>query len=183
MADVRLYNPNVRYFIASPLAFANFENPTSAELNANPTNDPNGLIWDLSCVLYQDDTVFTMGDPDTDDELSFCQIAGSEEPTTYNPEVTFSAFMSDTPWLVSDPATRDQANTAFSLLAWRGVELVAIKSTGEAPGTPFAPGQRVSLVRVATDNATVSAGPGENSKLVQSFLRRGSYNWRAELLD
>lgn len=181
MADVRLYNPAVRYFLASPLAFANWQEPTSGELNANPTNDPNGLIWDMTCALYQDDTSFNLADSETDEELSFCQVAGAATPVTFNPEVTWTAFRSDEPWVISEPTTYDQANLAFSLLAWRGVEYFVIKSTGEEPGTPFAPGQRVSLVRVATDFATDVVGPGENVKLTQAFLRRGDLNWRYEL--
>lgn len=181
MANLRLKNPAVRYGIASPLAFQDFENPTSAEMNANPTNDPHGLIFDLSCALYQDETSFTLGDPETDDELSFCQVAGQETPTQVNPEVQFSAFRSDVPWVMSDPATFNQANLAFTLLAWRGVEYFVWKSTGEEPGTSFAPGQRVSLIRVSTDHATDSVGPGENVKLVQNFLTRGDINWRYKL--
>lgn len=181
MANERLFNPAVRYFLASPLAFADWQNPTSAELNANPTNDPNGLIWDLSCALFQDDTSFTLGDPEMDEELSFCQVAGAATPTSQNPEVNYTTFLSDTPWIVSDDQTRNQANLAHSLLQWRGVEYFFIKSTGEAPGTAFAPGQRVSMVRAATDDAVPTVGAGENAKLSQTPLRRGDLNWRYEL--
>lgn len=181
MADLRLYNPAIRYFLASPLAFADWQNPTSSEFNANPNNDPNGLIWDLSCALFQDDTNLTLGDSETDEELSFCQVAGAVTPTTYAPEVQFTAFRSDVPWIVSDPASFNQANLAHSLLAWRGVEYFAIKSVGEEPGTAFAPGQRVRMVRVATDFKTDSVGPGENAKLTQAFLSRGDINFNYEL--
>lgn len=44
MALKRLQKDEVyRFYLASKLAFEDWENPTTAELNANPTNDPNGL--------------------------------------------------------------------------------------------------------------------------------------------
>ena len=61
MALKRLQRDEVyRFYLASPLAFADWENPTTAELNANPTNDPNGLIFNLSCALDTDTSQFDL---------------------------------------------------------------------------------------------------------------------------
>src|SRR5699024_8958267 len=102
MANERLFGPATRFYLASPLAFADWQNPTTAELNSNPTNSPNGLIWNVTCALSEDGTTFDLGDSETDDSLSFCQVAGAVNPTSYNAEVVFSAFRATEPWIVSD---------------------------------------------------------------------------------
>lgn len=181
MADTRLYDPAVRIYLASPLAFADWQNPTTAELNANPTNDPNGLIWNLTCAVDRADSTFDLGDAETDDSLSFCQVYGTTNPTSYNPEIVFSIFRSKTPWVVSDPATENTANLAFSLLAWRGVEYFAIISVGERYDEGFAVGDEVKMARVATVDPTDVIGSGEMTKLTQNFAARGDVNWNHTL--
>lgn len=184
MADERLYNnpkPVSRFYLASKLAFADWQNPTSAELNANPTNDPAGLIWNLTCAIAQDDTTHDLGDSDTDDALSFCQIAGAANPTSYNPEISWTIFRDANPWVVSDTNSESVANLAFSLLAWRGIEYFAILSVGEAYDQPFAAGDRVKMASVATDYLADVVASGESTRGTQSFLFRGSLNWNYEL--
>lgn len=181
MANIRLKNPAVRLYLASPLAFADWQNPTTAELNANPTNDPNGLIWNLSCALSQSDTTFDLADSDTDDELTFCQVAGAVNPTTYNTDIVYTAFRSDVPWVTSDPATFNTANLAHSLLQWRGVEYFAIASVGKDAGENFAVDDRVKMARVATDNGVDLKGTGEMLKIQSTFLSRGDINWNYRL--
>lgn len=181
MADLRLYNPATRFYLASPLAFADWQNPTAAELNANPTNDPNGLIWELTCALDQADTTFDLGDSEVDDSLSFCQVAGASTPITYSPEISYTIFRSKDRWEISDPTSFNTANLAFSLLAWRGIEYFAIASVGEEPGVDFAVGQRVKMARVATDFITDVAETGGNVRATASFLRRGDVNWNFEI--
>lgn len=182
MADIRLKNPAVRLYLASPLAFADWQNPTTAELNANPTNDPNGLIWNLSCALSQSDTTFDLADSDTDDELTFCQVAGAVNPTTYNTDIVYTAFRSDTPWVTSDAATFNTANLAHSLLQWRGVEYFAIASVGKDAGETFAVGDRVKLARVATDNGVDVKDTGSSVKIQATLLSRGDISWNTEIL-
>lgn len=181
MANIRLKNPAVRLYLASPLAFADWQNPTTAELNANPTNDPNGLIWNLSCALSQSDTTFDLADSDTDDELTFCQVAGAVNPTTYNTDIVYTAFRSKVPWVTTDVATFNTANLAHSLLQWRGVEYFAIASVGKDAGETFAVNDRVKMALVATDNAVDVKGTGEMLKLTQTLLSRGSINWNYRL--
>ena len=49
MALARLNSDEVyRFYLASPFAFTDWENPTAAEFNANPTNDPGGEIWNIT---------------------------------------------------------------------------------------------------------------------------------------
>lgn len=181
MALERLYGPAVRLYLASPLAFADWQNPTVLELNANPDNDPDGLIFNLTCALDQDGSTFDLGDSETDDSLSFCQVAGSESPTAYNPEIVYSLFRSTVPWVESDASTLNTSNLGFSLMAWRGVEYFAIASVGEAHDAPFASGDRVKMARVVTDFGVDEIGSGENVKLNQTFGFRSDLNWNYEL--
>lgn len=179
MADLRMFGPKIRIGLAAVNHFADWKNPTAAEMQAaNAAPSPFATIWDLSCALDMDNTTFDLGDSETDDELSFCQWAGSQEPVELNPEIVYTAFRSTEPWVVSDPATLNQANLAFSLLAWRGVEYFAWMSDGKEPGEAFTVGDRVSLVKVATDFGVDEIGTGESVKLGQTFGFRSDINWR-----
>lgn len=170
-----------RFLLASPLAFADWQNPTVAELNANPTNNPSGLIFNISCALNTDGTTFDLGDPETDDSLTFCQVAGTSPILSHNPEIVFEVERSTEPWVVSNAATENTANLAFSLLAWRDVEYFAIMSFGAGPEEPFVLGDRIKMARVATDIGVDVMGSGENVRLQQDFANRGDVNWNYEL--
>ena len=177
MADTRLYDPAVRIYLASPLAFADWKNPTAAELNANPTNDPDGLIWNLTCAIDRADSTFDLDDAETDDSLSFCQVAGTTNPTSLNPNIALSAFRSKVPWVVSDPTTENTANLAFSLLAWRGVEYFAIISVGERYDESFSIGDRLKMARVGTVDPIDTYGSGEVLKIQNDLRALGDVNW------
>lgn len=176
MADLRLYNPAVRIFLAFPQAFEDWQNPTVAELNANPTNSPNGLVFDITCAVNQDGTTFDLGDSETDDSLTFCQVAGAVNPTSLVPEVVLEVERS------SDRLAVNTANLAQSLLTWRGVEMFAILSIGEEPGADFAVGDRVKMALIATDYATDVFGTGENLRLTSDTANRGDVNWNYALV-
>lgn len=171
MANVRLENPAVRIWLAFPEAFKDWENPTAAEFNANPTNDKAGLIFDITCAVNQDGSNFDLADPDVDDSLSFCQVAGSQTATSLNPEITLEIFRSE------DPDAEDTANLAFSLLAWKGVEYFAILSVGEEPGEDVAIGHRVKMARMGIDFPSDIFGSGEKVRLSQAMAARGDVNW------
>lgn len=175
MANERLYNPATRFLLAYPEAFADWQNPTVDELNANPDNDPEGLIFEITCALNQDDTTFDLGDSETDDSLTFCQVAGNASPTSMSPDITFGVERS------RDPLEDNTANVAFGLLAWKGVEYFAILSVGEEPGTEFAERHRIKMARVAVDNPVDTFGTGENVRLTQTFANRGDVLWNAIL--
>lgn len=182
MALKRLQRDEVyRFYLASKLAFEDWENPTAAELNANPTNDPNGLIWNLSCALDTDTTQFDLDEPDSDDSLTFCQSAGNSETMSRSATIVYGVQMSKERWLdASSKLAIDGFNTstlAQSLLLNRGVEYYAILSVGEDVDAPFAVGHRIKLAEVATDYAIPEGGTGENYKLTQTFAKRSSINW------
>lgn len=184
MALERLYNnpkPVSRFYLAARTHFADWTAPTAAELNANPTNDPAGTIFNLTCALSQEDTTHDLGDSETDDELSFCQVAGAVNPTSFNPEIVWTIFRDNNPWIVSDTDSESVANLAFSLLAWRGVEYFAILSVGEAYDQPFAVGDRVKMASVATNDITDVIDSGSSVKGTQTFLGRGDVAWNIEV--
>lgn len=182
MANERLFGPATRFLLASPLAFADWQNPTTAELNANATNSPNGLIWDLTCALSEDGTQFDLADSETDDSLSFCQVAGAVNPTNYNPEIVYQVFRAKERWKVSDSNTFNTAELARTLLSYKGVEYFAILSVGEEPGTNFAVGDRIKMAQVSTDYGVDEIGSGDNAMLTQTFAGRGNVAWNVELL-
>lgn len=168
MTNTRLYRENVTFALALPEAFADWEAPTAAELNGS-------LVYNITCALNEDGTSFDLGDSDTDTSLSFCQAAGAVSPTYYNPSVTFEAFRSE------DPTDDNTANTTFGLMAFPDVEYFAILRVNGAPDADFAINDRVSLVRVKTDNPSDVIAAGENIRISNAFLAQGDVNWNYEV--
>lgn len=174
-----------RFYLAHPLAFADWKNPTSAELNANPTNDPDGLIFNLTCALNTDGTQFDLDDPDMDETLTFCQDAGNGEPTEYSASIIYQWARAQERWLdASSKLATDGFNVstlADSLLRWRGVDYFAIMSKGEGPDEQFAPGHEIKLAEVSTDWAIDDASTGGNVSSTQTFAKRSRLNWNYTL--
>lgn len=181
MANERLFGPATRFYLASPLAFDDWQNPTSAELNANASNSATGLIWDITCALSEDGTTFDLAESETDDSLSFCQVAGAVNPTNYNTEITYSIFRAKERWLVSNPNTFNTAELARTLLTYKGIEYFAILSVGEEAGTAFAPGDRIKMARISTDYGVDEIGSGDNATLNIETAGRGSLLWNYEV--
>lgn len=182
MALARLTEDRVyRFLLASPLAFEDWRNPTSAELNANPDNDPSGLIFNVTCALNTDGTTFSLGDPELDESLSFCQEAGDSEIMALTPEIVFEIFRATEETRLNDPTKWNSSHLAFTLLAWRGVEYFAILSIGENEDEPFAPGHRIKMAEIATDWGTDVVGSGENVRLANDFAARSRVNWNYEI--
>lgn len=168
MSDVRLYRENIFLGLAMPEAFANWQAPTAAELNGP-------LVYGITCALNEDGTTFNLADSDTDDTITFCQTAGSVTPTRQNAEVVYEAERSE------NPTASNQANTAFGLLAFPDIEYFAILRVGKDSDVAFAVGDRVSLVRVATDYPVDVVGNNENVRLSNTFLQKGDINWNYEV--
>ena len=165
MALDRLYRTNVYLGLAYIEAFANPAAPTAAELN-NAT-----LVKDFSCALWEDSTEFTLGDPDTDDGLTFCDAAGSTTTTTQNPTVVFAALRDE------DRVAAGLYNNAFDHMAFPDIPFYAIERVGKPNTTAFAIGQSVRIVRVRTDNPVDQLENDANALLVQNFLNDGFVNW------
>lgn len=172
MALERLYAPSTRFWLAGPNAFADWAAPTTAEFTAGITA---GVIVDVTCALNQDGTQFDLDDSDTDDSLSFCQVAGAEEPTFYNTTIVFEAFRS------KDETDDNTATTAFEWMAWPDIEYFAICSVGEEPGVAVGVADRLKIARVKTDLPVDVYGEGENIRIQQAFLFQGDVSWNYKI--
>lgn len=187
MALARLTRDQVyRLYLASPLAFDDWRNPTAAELNANPTNSPDGLIYNVSCALSVNDSTFETDDPERDDSLTFCQSAAAAgDVISRGANIVYSFFLAKERWTnAANPTTANGFNSSTltqSLLTWRGKEYFAILSVGKDPDAPFEIDDRIKMARVATDNAVLEGGTGENRRLTQNFADRGDLNWNYRL--
>lgn len=169
MANERLYRESIYFGLAEPEAFADRNEPTAAELN-NAT-----LVYNVTCALWEDETEFTLGDPDTDDGLTFCSKAGISTPTLDNPTVVFSALRD------ADRTATGVFNGTFERLAWRKREYIAILRIGKDSDVAFASGDKVKLVHVSTGDPVDVVASGENARITQNFLNKGWVNWNYTL--
>jgi hypothetical protein len=170
MANERLYRENVLFALAEPEAFADRNAPTAAELN------DADLVYNLTCALWEDETEFTLGDPDTDDGLTFCSKAGFSSPTFDNPTVVFSALRD------ADRTASGVFNGALERLAYPDREYVAILRVGKDSDVAFAATDIVRMVAVSTDYGVDQLASGENARITQNFLNRGWTNWNYKVL-
>ena len=181
LTDDRVY----RWYIASPLAFEDWREPTVAEMNANPDNDPSGLIFNITCAVSTDGSQFDLDDPTLDESLTFCQESGNSAVQSRSATVAIQFQEAMERWL--DGTSTDAAdgfNTATltkSLLMWRGVEYFAILSIGKRDDAPFAVGDRLKMAEIATDDATPVTGTGANIMFLQTPAKRSRLNWNYPL--
>jgi hypothetical protein len=164
MANERLYRENVLFALAEPEAFADRTEPTADELNGP-------LVYNVTCAIWEDDTEFTLGDPDTDDGLTFCSKAGVSTPTFDNPTVVFSALRD------ADRTATGVFNGTFERIAFPDREYIAILRVGKDSDVAFDAGDEIKMVAVATDYPVDTVASGENARVNQNFLNKGWVNW------
>lgn len=174
-----------RLLLASPLAFADWQNPTTDELNAAFANDPSGLIWNLSCALDTDSTQFDLDEPELDESTTFCQDAGTQNPVSQGATIVYSVVHSVERWTNASStlasAGFNTSTLAQSLLSWRGVDYFAIMSVGKGPEEEFEVGDRIKMAEVSTDWGIDTADIGSNVMLTQTFARRSRLLWNYAL--
>lgn len=179
MALERLFNPNTRWFIFHPEVIADFEAVAEAgEISAALLNEAisNGLGFNITCAVNQDGSNFDLGDSETDDSLTFCQVAGSVNPTSFNPDVQLTVEMS------RDRTADNVANRAVNLIAYKNREYYFALSVGEAPDAPLAEGERIKIVKMVTDYGTYQIGSGENIRVQSALGNRGDVAWNIPLV-
>ena len=186
MALKRLSDDEVyRFLFAAPNAFANFETPTTAELNVAFTPAPANLVHNLTCALNQDGSQFDLDDSERDETLTFCQIAGDSTEVSRSASIVFQYEMAKKRWTPASSVLAadgfNTANLAHSLLAWRGIEGYAVMSIGKASDQTFAVGDRLKIAQVSTDVAIPEIGTGENVRWTQTFAKRTDLNWNYTL--
>lgn len=169
MSNERLYRESITFALAEPEAFADRTAPTAAEMN-NAT-----LVYNVTCALWEDETEFTLGDPDTDDGLTFCNAAGFSTPTFDNPSVVFSALRD------ADRTATGVFNETLARIMFPDREYIAILRIGPDSDVAFAAGQVVKMVSVKTDFPVDVLSNGENARIQQTFLQNGFVNWNYEI--
>jgi hypothetical protein len=170
MANDRLYRKSIFLGLAYKEAFVNPSAPTAAELN-----NANYVI-DLTCALWEESTEFTLGDPTTDDGLTFCDDAGSTTTTSQNPTIVYTALRDE------DRVAAGLYNNAFDHLAFPDINYYAIERVGKANTAPFAIGDSVRLVAVKTDQPVDVLDKDANALLQQTFLKDGFTLWNFKLV-
>lgn len=165
MPNDRVYRENIKIAVAYPEAFAAFATPTVAELNSTT------FVKDLTCALDEDGTEFTLGDPDTDDSLSFCDAAGNQTATFKNPSVTLSFFRDE------DRSATGVYDTALQHLGFPDAPLVPILRVGYDSDVAFAVGQRLNMVGGKTDLPISIEESGTNARMSNTILPDGTVNW------
>lgn len=165
MANERLYRENILFALAEPEAFADRNNPTAAELN-NAT-----LVYNVTCALWEDGTEFTLGDPDTDDGLTYCSKAGISDPTFDNPTVVFSALRD------SDRTASGVFAGTIERIAFPDREFIGILRIGKDSDVAFAVNDRLKMAAISTDIGVPTISNGENVRTTQTFNNRGWSNW------
>lgn len=164
MANERLYRESILFALAEPEAFADRNEPTAAELNGP-------LVYNVTCALWEDETEFTLGDPDTDDGLTFCSKAGISTPTFDNPTVVFSALRDE------DRTATGVFNGTLERLAFADREYIAILRIGKDSDVAWVAGDKARMVHVATDVPVDTVSNGENARVTQNFLNKGWARW------
>lgn len=165
MPNDRVYRENIRIDVAYPEAFANFATPTETELNNSD------LVKNITCALDEDGTEFTLGDPDTDDSLSFCDSAGNQTATFQNPSVTLSTYLDE------DRDATGVYNLALAHLAFPDAPLIPILRVGHDSDLAYAAGQRINMVGGKTDLPVSVQESGTNARLSNTILPDGNVNW------
>lgn len=170
MALERLFRQAVRIDLAYPEAFANPADPKPAELN-NAV-----LVKNITCSLDEDQTEYTLNDPDTDDSLSFCDAAGTQSATFKNPSVSLTAFRD------ADRSASGVYDLALQHLGFPDVPLIAILRVGLDETVPYAAGQYIRMVGATTDLPVSLEESGENARIQNTLLPDGFVNWNHKIL-
>lgn len=175
-----------RWRLAHKSAFANIALPTATELNANPTNIPTGLIWNITCAVNTDGSQFDLDDPETDDSTTFCQIAGTTADISQSATVVIQYGMSKVRWTVASSVLAingfNVANLTHSLLAFPDNTYYVVLGIGKDVDAAFVAGDLVSIVEVGTDMAIPEIATGDNIKWTQTMLQKTDIAWNVLVL-
>ena len=175
-----------RWRLAHKSAFANIALPTVAELNANPTNLPTGLVWNITCAINTDGSQFDLNDPDTDSSTTFCQIAGTTADISQSATVVLQYGMSKVRWMDASSVLAingfNVANLTHSLLAYPDNTYYVVLGIGKDVSAPFVAGDLVSIVEVGTDMAVPEIATGANIKWTQTTLQKTDIAWNVPVV-
>lgn len=174
MADVtsQLRRTSVSWYVALPEAFADWRQPTAAEMN-------DALyVFDITCAVDEEGTTFNLGDSDTNDRYTYCDDSGIDRPTFYNPEVTL-AILRD-----ADRSADGVFNRALELFMKPDHRLHVIKRVGDqdnTPGAPVSSGDRLKIQDIKTDFPADVVASGDPVMFETTGLQQGRVAWNIEV--
>lgn len=163
MANEKLLRANVRIDAYYPEAFADFANPTVAELNSAT------MGFNISCAI-EDSYTLNQTESDTDDSLTICDVGNVETPTFLNYEATLPIFRD------KDLAANGVFNLAFRLFKVEGIPLILAVRIGTLQTEPHVLDETVSLFGFDTDNPTDLVEDQSMIRLEAHFKPTGRIN-------
>lgn len=167
MTDIKVPGSgNIRVFFALPNAFANFEAPTAAEINAT---------LDISNSISWNDFDFGMQASNTLDDPAITALGKVVDRGYAN----FGGGMSFYYPRDFDDATSDYSLTYDALDAPRTVCFIVLRIDGEESSTSVAAGDMVHVLKVMTDGYAESIVGEEAFRYTVNFLPQGDYCARA----
>lgn len=174
MADVtsQLRRTSVSWYVALPEAFADWREPTVAEMN------DGDYVMEITCAVDEDATTFSLGDSDTNDRYSYCDESGIDRPTFYNPEVTLGIYRD------ADRTASGEFNTALELFMKPDIRLFVIKRVGDqdnGPGVLVAAGDRLKIQDIKTDLPADTLAADDPVMISASGLQMGRVAWNIEV--
>ena len=156
----KMLRPNVGLYVATSDAFADWKNPTFAELTSSTK------VFNISAAVT-DDYTLNQTDSQSDNSLSLVDNADVTTPTYFNYEASLDGF-------------RDQSLTATSvynkfrdLFKTEDVEYYLIKRVGRPNSDNLTAGDLISIFGVKTDFPVDIFGDGEMIRMGARFLTTG----------
>lgn len=168
--EVRMLRGNVTILFAAPEAFADWQHPKAAELNAqfSATDNPRNLVFNVSCAILDG---YSLGetDPDTDNTRTICDISEVENPTLAKYEGKFTALR--------DESVDDQGvfNMIRDITMKPDITLFVVERIGKRPNKPFEVGDVFSIYRFQTDYPVDGYESNGFIKYEPNFLQNGAF--------
>lgn len=163
MSNERLLRANVRIDAFYPETFADFANPTVAELNSAT------MGFNISCAV-EDSYTLNQTESDTDDSLTICDVGNVETPTFLNYEATLPVFRD------KDLAANGVFNLAYRLFKVEGIPLVLGIRIGLPNTDAHVIDETVSLFEFVTDNPSDLVEDQSMIRLEAHFKPTGRIN-------
>lgn len=134
---------SVTWWIADPSVQKDWENPTVAEFLAALAD---GRMLDITCALDEENTSFTLGNPDLDARMSFCTGAGKDRGTNETPEATLGLYRD------ADRNANGVFNQALAWVQFPDTPFVLVQRVGDQDSGPDTDIGRPAKVIDATDD-------------------------------
>lgn len=156
----KMLRPNVGIYVAAADAFADWKNPTLAEITSATK------VFDISQAVT-DDYTLNQTESQSDNSLSIVDNADVTTPTYYNYEASLDGFRDE------NLSATSVYNKFRDLFDAPDVKYYLIKRVGLAHDADFAAGQEISIFGVKTDYPVELTGDGEMIRMGARFLTTG----------